>query len=151
MMHRVQTIGAIEEVIAPLFTLPSMPDGNPVSLRTFRQKQPVGLLFIPQAVHAPNLLYEVMPILDDFRHTGVALLAITREPIPNAPSTLTILLDQDGSVFRRYDCTGRDICLFGLDRYGAVVHRSTCEIAELSATLRALLDAIEFSEIQCPE
>ncbi|MGQ9737876.1 MAG: hypothetical protein ACUVRT_08170 [Armatimonadota bacterium] len=45
-MHRVQTIGTIEESIAPPFTLPSARNGEPVSLNALRQRQLVALLFV---------------------------------------------------------------------------------------------------------
>lgn len=151
MMHRIQTMGTIEEVIAPSFTLPSARDGTPVSLYAFRQKQPVGVLFVAQWADAIAVLREVTQMGEAFRQVGAAPLVITRTPLPNAPPVPIVLVDRGGDVFRRYECADEAVCLFGLDRYGAVVHRSTCEIANLSAALRALLDAMEFSEMQCPE
>lgn len=150
-MHRVQTIGTIEELIAPSFTLTSAPDGEPVSLYAFRQRQPVGLLFVPQGVDISSVLNEARPVLDGFRLAKVALLVIVREPFAGVPAEAAVLVDHDGSVFSQYECPAETICLFGLDRYGAVVHQSACELANLKAALRTLLDAIEFSEIRCPE
>lgn len=151
MMHRLQTIGTIEEVLAPPFTLPSAHDGTAISIHVFRQRQPVGLLFVPQATDVPTVLNGVQSARHKFRSANAVLLVVVREPFPAAPSEPVVLVDDEGHVFRRYECSGRMICLFGLDRYGAVVHRSTCEVAELVSALRELLDAIEFSEIQCPE
>lgn len=152
MMHRVQTIGMIEEVIAPSFTLLSARDGTPVSLYAFRHRQPVGLVFLSQESDISRVLTEINRMLSEFRQAGAALLVITREPLPDAPPELTVLVDREADVFRRYECPWHcAICLFGLDRYGAIVHRSTCEEAVLTAALRELLKAIEFSEMQCPE
>ncbi len=152
MMYRVQTISAIEELIAPSFTLPSTRDGTPVSLYAFRQRKPVGLLFVPQTMDVPVALANMSQMVDEFHEANLALLLITREPIPDVPTEPAVLVDCDGNVFHRYECAQNNaLCLFGLDRYGAVVYRSTCEPAGLESALRELLDAIEFSEIQCPE
>lgn len=152
MMYRVQTIGTIEEVIAPPFTLPSARDEEPVSLYAFRQRQPVCLLFIPQTIEVSVVLANLRQMIGEFRQASVAILVITREPVSDAPTEPAVLVDREGSIFRRYECAQNNtLCLFGLDRYGAVVHCSTCEVAGLASALRELLDAIEFSEIQCPE
>ncbi|MGC8784408.1 MAG: peroxiredoxin family protein [Armatimonadota bacterium] len=150
MMYRVQTIGTIEEVIAPSFTLPSARDGTPISLYAFRQRQPVGLVFVPQTTDIPAVLDGVRLWQEAFRNAGAALLVIAREPASDISPILIVLVDRGGDVFRRYECT-ETLCLFGLDRYGAVVYRSACEVAKLESALRQLLDAIEFSEMQCPE
>ncbi len=152
MMYRVQTIGTVEEVIAPPFTLPSARDGTPISLHAFRHRQPVGLVFLSQESDVSRALAEINQMLNEFRQVGAALLVVTREPLPDAPPALVVLVDREADVFRRYECRPYcTICLFGLDRYGAVVHRSTCETADLTAALGELLKAIEFSEMQCPE
>lgn len=152
MTYRVQTIGFIEETIAPSFTLPSAHDGKPVSLYSFRQRQPVALLFVPWSADVPLVLAQVEALLPGFRDAGAAVLLVTHEPITGAPAVPLVLIDRDGQVFRLYECHSQsDLCLFGLDRYGAVIHQSASRVEQLEASLRALLDAIEFSERQCPE
>jgi len=150
-MYRITTIGTNEEVIAPSFTLPLARDGTAVSLSTFRQRQPVGMVFVPQAVDMPAVLDSVRLWQEAFHNAGADLLVIVREPVSHLAPLPIVLVDQGGDVFRRYECTDEALCLFGLDRYGAVVHRSSCEVAQLESALRHLLDAIEFSEMQCPE
>ncbi|GIV18761.1 MAG: hypothetical protein KatS3mg023_0512 [Armatimonadota bacterium] len=151
MMYRIHTIGTIEETIAPSFTLPSAHDGKSVSLWSFRQRQPVGIVFVPQPGDVSAVLEAISTLLRDFRNTGAAPLVIVREPLSKAPHAPIVLVDREGDAFRRYECAEEALCLFGLDRYGAVVHRSTCEVAQLESALRQLLDAIEFSEMKCPE
>lgn len=152
MMYRVQTIGTIEEVLAPSFTLTSARDGTPISLYAFRHRQPVGLVFLSQENDVSRALTGINQMLSEFRQAGATLLVITREPLPDAPPAPVVLVDREADAFRRYECTRHcAICLFGLDRYGAIVHHSTCEAAELTAALWELLKAIEFSEMQCPE
>lgn len=153
MMHRLQTIGAIEETIAPAFTLPSARDGQPISLYAFRQRQPVGVLFVSRSADALSVLTTVGRFIPDVREAGAAMLVILRElvsPIPaDAPQ---VLVDREGRVFERYGADREDVLsLFGLDRYGAVVYQSACRAEDLESALRALLDAILFSEMQCPE
>lgn len=151
MMYRIQTIGTIEEVIAPSFTLPSARDGTSISLWSFRQRQPVGIVFVPQSGDIPAVIKTISTLLCDFRNAGATPLVIMREPLCEAPPAPIVLVDREGEVFRRYECSGEALCLIGLDRYGAVVHRSTCEVAQLESALHQLLNAIEFSEMQCPE
>ncbi|MEJ5251946.1 MAG: redoxin domain-containing protein [Chthonomonadetes bacterium] len=153
MMHRLQTIGTIEETIAPAFTLPSARDGQPVSLHTFRQRQPVGILFVPRSADAPSVLQTVGRFISDVHEAGATILMIVREPVSSIPAdALQVLVDRDGRVFERYEADREDaFSLFGLDRYGAVVYQRHCRAEELESALRALLDAIRFSEIQCPE
>lgn len=153
MMHRLQTIGTIEETIAPTFTLPSARDGQPISLYAFRQCQPVGVLFVPRSVDALSVLTTVGRFIPNVREVGTALLVIVREPVTSIPADAPlVLVDREGRVFGRYEADREDVfSLFGLDRYGAVVHQSTCRAEDLESALRALLDAIQFSEMQCPE
>lgn len=153
MMHRLQTIGTIEETIAPAFTLPSARDGQPISLYAFRQRQPVGILFVPRSADALSVLTTVGRFIPNVREVSAALLVIVREPVTPMPAdSVHVLVDREGRVFGRYEADREDaLSLFGLDRYGAVVYQSACRAEELGSALRALLDAIRFSEIQCPE
>lgn len=80
MMHRMQTIGTIEESIAPPFTLPSARNEEPVSLNAFRQRQPVALLFVPPSVHVPSVIQRLTERLPDFHDLGSAVLVVVREP-----------------------------------------------------------------------
>ncbi len=151
-MHRLTTIGDIEETIAPGFTLPSAREGKPVSLRTFRHRQPVALLFAPVSEHVTALLTHLKAFLHDFREAGSAVLLVSPSVVHDAPHPVLALVDRDRSVFERYGCRETDaLCLFALDRFGAVVYSMTCQMDTLPSALRALVDAIAFSEIQCPE
>lgn len=151
MMYRIQNLGTIEETIAPAFTLPSL-DGSLVSLSAFRQRQPVALLFIQQLPHLPLALAGISELRGRFAETRVAAIIVVRQLVETTSAFAQIVLDRDGQVFERYEClVGSAICLFGLDRYGAVVYRAECEPQDLNPALRTLLDAIEFSEMQCPE
>ncbi|MCS6950557.1 MAG: peroxiredoxin family protein [bacterium] len=150
-MPKLRTIGDIEEVLAPPFTLPSAHEGTPVALHTFRHRQPVGLVFVPSLADPSPLIGSLTKILPDFIRAGIALLVIMREPVPVNTSHLVVLIDTDGNTFRRYECPERSACLFAIDRYGAIVWRSTCAPAALEAALQRLKEALEFSEIQCPE
>lgn len=151
-MYRVQTIGTIEESIAPPFTLPSARNGKPVSLNAFRQRQPVALLFVSPSMHVPSVIQRLTERLPVFHDVGSAVLVVVREPPSILPEAFPVLVDHAGQVFTRYECLSEhDVFLFGLDRYGAVVYHGNCPAEQMESALRKLLDAIEFSEMQCPE
>lgn len=150
-MNPLRTIGDIEEILAPPFTLPTAYDGAPLSLHTFRHREPVGLVFVPLSIDVSSLLSTLRKADSEFRQARVALLVITRQPTRADTPYPVLLVDPDGRAFHRYECPEQAICLFALDRYGAIVWRSTAEQATLAAALRRLLEAIEFSEIACPE
>lgn len=152
MMHRLQTIGSIEESIAPPFTLPSARDGKPVSLNVLRQRQPVALLFVASSGDVPSVIQRLTERLSDFRDVGSAVLVVVRESPSTVPEAFPVLVDDAGQVFRQYGCLSeRDVFLFGLDRYGAVVHQDASPAEQLESALRRLLESIQFSEMQCPE
>jgi hypothetical protein len=153
MMCRLKTVGDNEEIIAPLFTLPELRTGQSVSIAAFRQRQPVGLLLVPDAAAAEIVVQHASEWLDRFRESQSALAVVVRRPITvHYPEPLQVLIDNSGSVFERYDCpVDTAVCVYGLDRFGAVVYRATCTAYDLPAAFPRLLDAIELSEMQCPE
>jgi hypothetical protein len=153
MMCSLKTAADNEELIAPPFTLPEVRTGQPVSTAVYRQRHPVGLLLVsnPDAAHCAVQVAGAR--LNRFREAGAVLLVVVKQWMPaDFPPDLLVLVDSEGSVFERYECpSGSAICLYGLDRYGAVVYRDSCPAEDLSAALLRLLDAIELSEMQCPE
>lgn len=99
----------------------------------------------------PLLIEKLTALLPDFRDVGSAVL-VTVANRRLTFRTIPVLVDPDGQVFNQYErLTERDISLFGLDRYGAVVHQDTCRAEQSTPALRKLLDAIAFSEMLCPE
>jgi len=153
MMCRLKTVGDNEEIIAPPFTLPEVHTGQSVSIAAFRQNQPVGLLLVPDAAAADFVVQHTSGWLDLFRESRCALIVVLRRPITvDYPEPLLVLIDNSGSVLERYECpVDTAVCVYGLDRFGAVVYRATCTAEDLPAAFPRLLDAIELSEMQCPE
>jgi len=153
MMCRLKTVGDNEEDIAPNFTLPDVRNGQPVSSAAFRQKKPMGLLLVQDVEAADRAVQYASEWFSHFCEAHAVLAVVVRRPVTvDYPEPLLVLMDSNGSVFEQYECPlDTAVCVYGLDRFGAVVYLASCGADDLPAVLPRLLDAIELSEMQCPE
>jgi peroxiredoxin len=148
----------------PLFTLPAA-DGRLVSLWSYKQREQVVLLLLPDLVSADarRLLRAYSAAYPDFRAEKTEVLAL----LPLAPEQLALeqarlsvlfplLADATGETLKRlasWDAASQtpEPTVLVADRYGALYTRySAPEAADLPAPDEVLKD-LEYIAIQCPE
>lgn len=100
--------------MAPAFTLPDQ-DGNKVSLKDFKGKQPVVLFFYPKAM-TPGCTTQACGIRDirkELDKRKVAVFGISPDPVARLPKFIDkhdlnfpLLSDEDHKVAEKYGCWG---------------------------------------------
>lgn len=100
--------------MAPAFILKDQ-DGNKVSLKDFKGKQPVAIFFYPRAL-TPGCTAQACGIRDikrELKEMGVAVLGISPDPVERLPKFIekhdlnfTLLSDEDHAVADKYGCWG---------------------------------------------
>lgn len=100
--------------MAPAFSLPDQ-DGNKVSLKDFKGKQPVVLFFYPKAM-TPGCTVQACGIRDirkELDKRGVAVFGVSPDPVARLPKFIEkqglnfpLLSDEDHAVAEKYGCWG---------------------------------------------
>jgi peroxiredoxin Q/BCP len=100
--------------LAPAFTLPDQ-DGNPVKLRSFRDKSNVVLFFYPKAM-TPGCTTQACGMRDirkELDKRNVVAFGISPDPVPRLPKFIdkhelnfSLLSDEDHAVAEKYGCWG---------------------------------------------
>ncbi|TXS95753.1 thioredoxin-dependent thiol peroxidase [Parahaliea maris] len=100
--------------MAPAFSLPDQ-DGNKVSLKDFKGKQPVVLFFYPKAM-TPGCTVQACGIRDirkELDKRGVAVFGVSPDPVVRLPKFIEkqslnfpLLSDEDHAVAEKYGCWG---------------------------------------------
>ena len=100
--------------LAPAFTLPDQ-DGNPVSLKDFRNKNSVVLYFYPRAM-TPGCTVQACGLRDtqkELAKLGVIALGVSPDPVKRLPKFIekeklnfTLLSDEDHAIAEKYGCWG---------------------------------------------
>lgn len=100
--------------MAPAFILKDQ-DGNKVSLKDFKGKQPVAIFFYPRAL-TPGCTAQACGIRDikrELKEMGVVVLGISPDPVERLPKFIekhdlnfTLLSDEDHAVADKYGCWG---------------------------------------------
>jgi peroxiredoxin len=146
-------------MLLPAFSLPAANRQGEISLRNYKPRENLALLFLQDLSQFASLLNAVAQRYSDYREFNAEVLVISGQaseqltPFPFGALPFPVLVDNDGELRRK--CLGSEqefqaVALIA-DRWGEVYGRLILQPDRAAADEEELRKWLQFVDLQCEE